>query len=307
MKVQANRLLNEFLSYLKDRRRLSDNTVQAYGRDLARLLDFLAKDRGTSVDELDLVEVDILDLRAFLARTRETLKASSVARKVASIRAFFKFAKNEGHLETDPSLRLKSPKLDKGLFKVPSIDEVFELLDMKVDKSKGMDPLLLRDRALFEVLYGSGMRISEALGLDVEDLDLSQGVARVMGKGGKERLIPFGKTAKGKINDYLRNSRPRLLKTRFSDYLFVTGRGTNMTRLRFWQIIREQARAAEIKREISPHVLRHSFATHLLEHGADLRSVQMMLGHADIATTQIYTHVDASRLKALHQRFHPRG
>ena len=168
-------------------------------------------------------------------------------------------------------------------------------------------PIGKRDHAMLFILYATGLRVSELVGLPLSACNLSAGFVRVLGKGNKERLIPFGDQAREKIDDYLKTARPQILKSKRSNYLFVTRRGTCMTRLRFWQIIRKTALAAGITKEISPHMIRHSFATHLLSHGADLRAVQMMLGHADIATTQIYTHIDQERLKSIHKKFHPRG
>lgn len=184
-----------------------------------------------------------------------------------------------------------------------SVSEVTELLEA----INGSDPLSLRNAAMLYLLYATGLRVTELVSLPVAVLNMNAGFLRVLGKGSKERLVPFGDMAREKIEAYLKSARSKILKGRVSDFLFVTHRGTAMTRMRFWKIIRETALAAGIKKKINPHMLRHSFATHLLEHGADLRSVQIMLGHSDIVTTQIYTHVDKNRLKSIHQKYHPRG
>jgi integrase/recombinase XerD len=287
-----------FLHYLAAEKRLAKNTIRSYHFDLTSFIDFLSavhsrKSRITS----DL-------LREYLALChKNNISSRTVSRKISCLRSFFRFLVAERFISEDPTAVLDLPKPGHTLPQVLTEAEVTRLLADPPETT----PLNLRNNAMLNLLYATGMRVSELVNLQIAAINLNSGYVRVLGKGNKERLIPFGKTAKGKINDYLRNARPKLLKTKFSDFIFVTGQGKNMTRLRFWQIIKERALAAEISRKISPHVLRHSFATHLLEHGADLRSVQMMLGHSDIATTQIYTHVDSSRLKALHQRFHPRG
>ncbi|HCC54422.1 MAG TPA: site-specific tyrosine recombinase XerD, partial [Desulfobulbaceae bacterium] len=217
--------------------------------------------------------------------------------------AFFKFLLAEKLIDTDPCAVLDLPKPGRPLPRVLTIPEVNRLLASPVNGNV----LSLRNHAMLHLLYATGMRVSELVNLPLAGVNLMGGYVRVFGKGAKERLIPFGEAAREYLKLYTRDARPLILKKRVSDLLFVTGHSKAMTRLRFWQIVQQTARLAEISKKISPHMLRHSFATHLLEHGADLRSVQMMLGHSDIATTQIYTHVDSNRLKSAHQKFHPRG
>ncbi len=287
-----------FLDYLAAEKRLAANTIRSYYFDLTSFIDFFS----TSHSRKSRVTSGIL--REYLTSCRQNNIASrSISRRISTLRSFFRFLVTERLISENPAAVLDLPRPGHTLPEVLTVAEVTRLLTDPEETT----PLNLRNSAMLHLLYATGMRVSELVNMEIPAINLTSAYVRVLGKGSKERLIPFGKTAKEKINDYLRAGRPRLLKTRFSDFLFVTGRGKNMTRLRFWQIIRERALAAKISREISPHVLRHSFATHLLEHGADLRSVQMMLGHSDITTTQIYTHVDSRRLKALHQRFHPRG
>ncbi len=295
-------LLDYFLQYLAAERRLAANTLAAYHSDLDSFFAFLAGQRSPA----PLQAIDDLapeDLRAYLEHCRRRGVASrSSARRVSALRAFFRFLRRENLISHDPSALLDLPKPGRPLPKVLTISEVNRLLAPPPEPT----PLALRNHAMLHLLYASGLRVSELVKLPVAGVNRA-GHLRVLGKGSKERLIPFGQAAGQALAIYITQGRPRLLKKRRSDFLFVTARGSAMTRLRFWQIIREWAKANGIEKSISPHILRHSFATHLLEHGADLRAVQMMLGHADIATTQIYTHVDAARLKAVHHKFHPRA
>ena len=286
-----------FLHYLAAEKRLAPNTVRSYHSDVIAFLDFLShrevKNRVTSGM-----------LRDFLVFChRKNISNRSISRKISTLRSFFRFLVAEKFIQVDPTAILDLPKPSHTLPRVLTVSEVSLLLD----GSEKRTVLSLRNSAMLHLLYATGMRVSELVHLPLSGLSLANGYVRVLGKGGRERLIPFGEAAKDHVTVYLKTSRTKLLKARFSDFLFVTNRGTCMTRLRFWQIIRQRGLQVGIGKKISPHILRHSFATHLLEHGADLRSVQMMLGHSDIATTQIYTHVDSSRLKDLHQRFHPRG
>ncbi|TBV82308.1 MAG: tyrosine recombinase [Desulfobulbaceae bacterium] len=248
-------------------------------------------------------------LRAYLAAShREGISSRSTARRISTLRAFFRFLEGEQLLKHNPAALLDLPKPGHALPKVLSVAEVELLLTPPAHQGRQgqQAPLALRNHAMLHLLYATGMRVSELVKLPVAAVNQA-GHLRILGKGTKERLVPFGEAARQTMALYITQSRPRLLKRRRSDFLFVTSRGTAMTRLRFWQIVRASAQSCGIKQEISPHVLRHSFATHLLEHGADLRSVQLMLGHTDIATTQIYTHVDGARLKMVHRKFHPRG
>lgn len=291
--------LEQFLQYLTLERRLAANTILAYRADLVSFLDFLRPNRLAA-----LSEIEVSHIRAYLAQCHaQGISNRSNARRISSLRAFFKFLLAEKLIDADPCTVLDLPKPGHPLPKVLTIPEVNLLLAPPANDNS----LALRNNAMLHLLYATGMRVSELVNLPLAGVNIMGGYVRVFGKGSKERLIPFGEAAREYLKVYTRDARPRILKKRPSDLLFVTGHGKGMTRLRFWQIIRQVARAAGITKKISPHMLRHSFATHLLEHGADLRSVQMMLGHADIATTQIYTHVDSNRLKSAHQKFHPRG
>ncbi|MBU0730173.1 MAG: site-specific tyrosine recombinase XerD [Proteobacteria bacterium] len=291
--------LDIFLHYLAAERRLSENTLSSYHSDINF---FIASMTNAGIH--DPAKVETRHIRNFLAScNKEGLSSRSMARRVSTLRAFFRFLLAEKIITKDPTGIIDLPKPKRTLPKVLTITEVSTLLE---GPDSGI-PLDLRNTAMLHLLYASGMRVSELVKLPVASLNITAGHLRVLGKGSKERLIPFGEQARDKITIYLEDGRGRILNHRHSDFLFVTKRGTAMTRLRFWQIIQETATRAGIRKKISPHVLRHSFATHLLENGADLRSVQLMLGHSDIATTQIYTHVDSNRLKSIHQKFHPRG
>lgn len=290
--------LDFFLQYLSAERRLAANTIRAYQADLLSFFDFLAASPETGR------EVTPGRVREYLLHCRELgISNRSNARRVSALRAFFRFLLAERLIESDPTRLLDLPKAGRKLPQVLTLPEVDRLLAVPV----GHQPLILRNSAMLHLLYATGLRVSELVTLPVAALHLTRGYIRVLGKGSKERLVPFGEEARERLETYLKLGRPGLLRRRRSDFLFLTRSGRPMTRLRFWQILREIARTAGIRTAISPHMLRHSFATHLLEHGADLRSVQLMLGHADIATTQIYTHVESGRLKTVHQRFHPRG
>ncbi|MFZ0486616.1 MAG: site-specific tyrosine recombinase XerD, partial [Arenicellales bacterium] len=229
--------------------------------------------------------------------------ASSSARALSALRRFYRFLLREGEIQTDPSLDIASPKLGTPLPKSLSESDVDRLLDAP----DATQPLGCRDCAMLETLYATGLRVSELVELRLNELRVNPGVVQIVGKGGKERLVPLGESAMDAVDTYFRTARGDLLNTRTSDYVFVTRRGTAMTRQAFWQLIKRYAKIAGIKIALSPHTLRHAFATHLLNHGADLRSVQMLLGHSDLSTTQIYTHVAQERLKNLHAQHHPRG
>ncbi len=286
-----------FLHYLAAERRLAQNTLTAYNTDIQGLFAFLHRKK------IRLTDVSPHHLRTYLSKLHHGRMGSrSLSRKLSSLRAFFRFLVNEGIITSDPSCHLDSPKLGRSLPKVLSVSEVDQLL-----KTCPPSPLGQRNHAMLHLLYATGLRVTELISLPLAAINMQSGFIRVIGKGDKERLIPFGKEARDFLSTYLKKSRPLLLKKHTSPLVFITGRGTGMTRARFWQIIKERAGATGIPKKISPHMLRHSFASHLLAHDADLRSVQMMLGHADIATTQIYTHVDHNRLKTIHQKFHPRG
>lgn len=294
-------LLDEFCdaAWLEDG--LSKNTLESYRRDLRLFAQWLAGERNAR-----LLEASEADLSAYLAhryRWRGGIKSSTQARLLSSLKRFYRFALNTGRLAADPTVRLDAPKKTPRFPKSLSEDDVEALLAAPdAGTSAG-----LRDRAMLEVLYASGLRVSELVGLKISGLDLNMGVLRVLGKGSRERLVPIGEEAIAWLGRYQREARPTILGGRASDHVFVTARGGAMTRQAFWHLLRKHARRAIPGKALSPHTLRHAFATHLLNHGADLRVVQLLLGHADISTTQIYTHVARERLKALHAKHHPRG
>ena len=278
---------------------MAENSIEAYAADISLFLNFL-----TSCKKDQLNEVDLPIIHNFLeVQGLQKISKRSNARRISALKSFFNFLVRENLAGHNPFLAIDLPRSGKSLPKALSQIEVLSLLA----PPNSATPIGKRDNAMLFFLYSTGLRVSELVGLPLAACNLSAGFVRVLGKGNKERLIPFGDQAREKIDDYLKTARPLILKNKRSNYLFVTRRGTCMTRLRFWQIIRKTALAVGITKEISPHMIRHSFATHLLSHGADLRSVQMMLGHADIATTQIYTHIDQDRLKSIHKKFHPRG
>jgi integrase/recombinase XerD len=278
---------------------LADLTLAAYRRDLRAFGDWLEKERSR-----ELRAVVPGDIEAYLAwRFAHKTQARSAARYTSSLKRFYRHLLRENLVASDPTLNLDSPKLPRSLPKSLSESEVEALLDVPdADTALG-----LRDRAMLEVLYATGLRVSELVGLRLTAVSLDAGVLRVTGKGSKERLVPLGEEAVNWVGRYLQQARPALMEGMQCDQLFVTARGAAMTRQAFWYLIKRHARAAGLTRPLSPHTLRHAFATHLLNHGADLRVVQMLLGHADISTTQIYTHVARERLKQLHAAHHPRG
>jgi integrase/recombinase XerD len=292
-------LIDAYLKALAVDRGMAKRTVENYALDLARFAAHLEAE-GTP----DARAADAGSVVRYLAGLRKSgLAARSVARHLAAVRGFFRFLVQEGSLTESPAVLIESPRLGRRLPAVLSREEVERLLAAPDVTA----PLGLRDRAMLELLYATGLRVSELTGLPTTRADLRVGYVRTMGKGSKERIVPMGEVAADWIARYLRDARPALLKTRGSAALFVTARGGAMTAARFFQIVQGYARKAGIKKTIGPHTLRHSFATHLLEGGADLRSLQMMLGHADIATTQIYTHVSREGLRAVVKKHHPRG
>ncbi|KAB0551145.1 site-specific tyrosine recombinase XerD [Pseudomonas argentinensis] len=291
-------LIERFIEALWLEKGLSTHTQSAYRSDLALLNGWLQA-RGV---ELQSVGREVL-LDHLAWRMNEGYKARSTARLISGMRGFYRFLLREGVIDTDPTLQVDMPQLGRPLPKSLSEADVEALLAAPdLD-----DPIGLRDRAMLEVLYACGLRVSELIGLTLEQVNLRQGVLRVFGKGSKERLVPMGEEAIGWVERYCREARPALLAGRPADVLFPSLRGEQMTRQTFWHRIKHQARVAGIAKSLSPHTLRHAFATHLLNHGADLRVVQMLLGHSDLSTTQIYTHVARARLQALHAQHHPRG
>lgn len=291
-------LIDRFLEALWLEKGLSENTRMAYRSDLAHFNAWLVE-RGV---ELQQVGREVL-LDHLSWRLSTGCQARSTARLISALRGFYRFLLREGVIEVDPTLRVELPQLGRPLPKSLSEADVEALLAApELD-----DPVGLRDRAMFEVLYACGLRVSELIGLTLEQVNLRQGVLRVFGKGSKERLVPLGEEAILWIERYSKEARPFLLDGKPSDVLFPSLRGVQMTRQTFWHRIKHQARVAGIVKALSPHTLRHAFATHLLNHGADLRVVQMLLGHSDLSTTQIYTHIAQARLQALHAEHHPRG
>lgn len=293
-------IIELFLDALWMEQGLSKHTLSAYQTDLKSLARWAASDNNGS----PLLNLQKSHLQSYLAyRHQLGIKARSTARLLSTLRRFYQYLIRENRLSIDPSALLESPKLGRPLPKTLSEREVEALLEAPdVD-----DTLGLRDRAMLELIYATGLRVSEIVGLDIHGINLQQGVVRVVGKGNKERLVPMGEEALSWIATYLKHARADLLNASVSDKLFVTRRGGGMTRQTFWYIVKRNANLAGISLSLSPHVLRHAFATHLLNHGADLRVVQMLLGHSDLSTTQIYTHVAKERLKELHAQHHPRG
>ena len=297
--------VRRYLDYLAVERGLAANTLSAYRRDLHRYAGWLA---ATGVD--DPAAAGEADLVAFLGAMRAAstpegtgYRASSVARSLAAVRGFHRFLVRERLAGTDPSRDLDTPKVPASLPKALSVEEVEALLGAVA----GHDRLAMRDRALLETLYAAGLRVSEATGLDVDDLDLDDGAVRAFGKGSKERLVPIGRAARRALEAYLVRARPLLAGPRAGPALFLNAQGTRLTRQGCWKILRRHARHAGLQDKVSPHVLRHSFATHLLAGGADIRSVQELLGHASLATTQVYTRVTPDRLREVYLRAHPRA
>ncbi len=277
---------------------LSANTLAAYRRDLALLARWLQAERGVA-----LHQAAEADLHAYIAFRHPGSRPSSANRRLTVFRRFFRYLVREGARDDDPTLQIRAARQPPRFPKSLSERQVEALLGAP----DAGTPLGLRDRTMLETLYASGLRVSELVSLATVQVGLNEGVVRVVGKGDKERLVPLGEEARAWIERYLREARPALLGARAADALFVTQRGGPMTRQMFWTLVKRHAVVAGISAPLSPHTLRHAFATHLLNHGADLRVVQMLLGHADISTTQIYTHVARERLKALHARHHPRG
>lgn len=288
-----------FIAYLAVEKGLSANTQAAYRRDLIKMKSWLQEKGLNSWDQVSRVQ--IVDYLACLLDYGMT--PATVSRNLSSVKTFYKFLIQEGIVSINPTDNLESPRLARRLPGVLTVDEVDRLLSLP-DPIK---PLGIRDRAMLELMYASGMRVSELLGLKVDDVNLLAGFSHCMGKGKKERIVPINQTAVEWVSRYLTRSRPLLLKNPLERNLFLNARGQPLTRQGFWKLLNGYAREAKIDKELTPHTLRHSFATHLLENGADLRAVQEMLGHADIATTQIYTHLTKSRIREVYNAAHPRA
>lgn len=295
--------IHVFLSYLRVEKGLAQNTILAYGRDLRRFDAFLAK-RGTR-DAAKVTRDDIVDFLSSLYH--EKLDSRSVARYLVSLRSFYKYLMLEEHVRQDPTENLESPKIRQSLptyLRVEEVDRLLAAPDLKT-------PVGLRDRAMLEVFYSTGLRVSEVLNLRLSDVDMRMGCVRCIGKGNKERLVPIGRKAIEAVEQYLQFSRPRFARPGspppHNQVLFLTRIGRRLSRISIWKIMHDYGIRLGLRGRLTPHKLRHSFATHLLERGADLRSVQLMLGHADISTTQIYTHVVEERLKQVYKAHHPRA
>lgn len=290
--------IDAFLNYILVERGLSKNTVSSYRDDLKAYREFITQ-RGKS----SLAQTSKDDISGFMFYQKDKgISANSISRRLAAIKSFYRFLVRERFLKADPTSLIDSPKLWKKVPDTLSLNEVEALLNSPDTKH----PQGARDKAILEALYATGMRVSEASNLKIDNVNLDIGFLRCIGKGDKERVIPLGKKAVAGIKKYLENARPGLLNGAASDYLFLNRFGKKLSRQSIWKMVQRYTRHALIKKHIKPHILRHSFATHLLERGADLRSVQEMLGHANISTTQIYTHVNKERLKSIHKMFHPR-
>ncbi len=293
------RQLHNYANYLAVEKGLAKNTLESYRRDLDKFLAYMQKQKKTAPGD-----VDRHDINAFIGELKNKGHATStISRCVASIRSFFNFLLQEGIIEGNPALELESPRIEKKLPRVLTTAEVDKLLGQpKPQANNG-----LRDRAMLELLYASGIRVSELVSLNITDFDSRVGYLRCRGKGMKERIVPIGSVAISYVNQYLRNARSKLVKSNEETALFVNHHGCRMTRQGFWKILKKYARQSNIQGDITPHTLRHSFATHLLENGADLRSVQEMLGHSDISTTQIYTQITRKKIREVYDKAHPRA
>ncbi|GAB2573993.1 integrase/recombinase XerD [Gracilibacillus alcaliphilus] len=291
--------VEEFFHYLQIERGLSDNTLQAYKRDLSNYYQFVREQQQRT----DWHQVTRHDIMQFLYQLNDQGKSSAtIARMLSTLRLFHQFLIREYQLKDDPSLHIETPKANRKLPKVLSPNDVDKLLNIPA-----ADKFSIRNKAMLETLYATGLRVTELISLTMNDLHLTMGFVRCFGKGSKERIVPLGDVARDALELYIQSARPELMKQKQTEAVFVNHHGNPISRQGFWKIIKAIAAEQGIEKELSPHTLRHSFATHLLENGADLRSVQEMLGHADISTTQIYTHVSKSRLKDIYKAHHPRA
>ncbi|UFJ42871.1 site-specific tyrosine recombinase XerD [Brevibacillus humidisoli] len=292
-------LIDNFTHFLAVEKGLAANTLESYQRDLVMYVSYL-RDQG--IEQIE--QTSRAHIVGYLMMLQEKGRATAtLSRNMASIRAFYQFLVRDKYLDKDPSIHLETPKIEKRLPKVLTIDEVERLLE----GPPLHHPAGIRDKAMLELLYATGIRVSELVNLNLGDVNLEMGFLKCMGKGSKERIIPLGKIAIEIVRQYMETGRPRLFKGKTETALFLNHLGKRISRQGFWKIIKKYAQQANIRTEITPHTLRHSFATHLLENGADLRSVQEMLGHADISTTQIYTHVTRTRIKDVYAKTHPRA
>ena len=291
--------LDDYFNYLSVEKGLSANTLESYRRDIKKFLNYMSKKK-----KLSAAQVDRLELNAFLASLYNSkLSTATISRCLASLRSFFNYLLQEGLIKNNPAYELEAPRIEKKLPRVLSSSEIDRLLEQpQAAHNNG-----LRDKAMLELLYASGIRVSELVSLNITDFDPTVGYLRCRGKGMKERIVPIGSLAVKNVSEYLRRTRVSLLRNREEPALFLNHHGNRLTRQGFWKILKKYSRQAGIQGEVTPHTLRHSFATHLLENGADLRSVQEMLGHSDIATTQIYTQVTRKKIKEIYDKAHPRA
>ena len=292
-------LLDEFLNYLTVERGLSKNTISSYGTDLAHFITYLEAKGVSDIDRLKRQEI----MNYLLSLKEKDISSNSISRALVSIKMFYKFLMQERLAKEDVAGVLESPKLVRPLPNVLGMTEVDKLLSAPDTR----DWMGIRDKAALELMYATGMRVSELVELKMEGLNLDVGFIKCVGKGSKERIVPLGKAAKEALERYIEKVRPKLIKSKQDSHVFISRLGKKISRMTFWKMIKTNAKKARIKKDVTPHTLRHSFATHLLERGADLRVVQELLGHADIATTQVYTHINKERLKSIHRQFHPRA
>jgi integrase/recombinase XerD len=297
--IQMQTQLQNYTNYLAVEKGLAKNTLESYRRDLKKFIEFMKKQKKTSPDLVDRQSIN-----AFIFELKKNGHATStISRSIASIRSFFNFLLQEGIIDSNPAIELETPRIEKKLPKVLTADEIDKLLAQpKLCEHNG-----LRDKAMLELLYASGIRVSELVSLNITDFDPRVGYLRCTGKGMKERIVPIGSKAINYVTEYLRDARSQLSRTNGETALFVNHHGCRMTRQGFWKILKKYARKSNIQGDITPHTLRHSFATHLLENGADLRSVQEMLGHSDISTTQIYTQITRKKIREVYDKAHPRA
>lgn len=295
--IELQRILNDYLHYLKAERGLSENTVSSYGLDLQQFINYLSEHKITDLNDVDKqVIVDYLDYLMNKGKAN-----ASIIRCVTSLRKFFQSMKQDEKIQDDPMISIETPKGEKHLPEVLSIEEVEMLLNAP-DTSQTLG---IRNRAILELMYATGLRVSEVVNLKLEDLHLDVGIIQTMGKGRKERIVPIGDEAIVWINNYLNDARPELCKNKRSPFLFVNFHGERLTRQGIWKNLKNEVKKAGISKNVTPHTLRHSFSTHILENGADLRIVQELLGHSDISTTQIYTHISKKRLSKIYDESHP--
>ena len=296
MEAEYEKTIEDFESYLLLEKKYSKNTIVSYQNDLSKFKEYFIKEKKS------LKSLDNNDLKAYVHSINKSMSAKSVSRNISTLKSFYKFLMIEKYVNKSPLTNVVNPKVKKELPKVLSEEEVIKLLDFQINDNYGY-----RNKAMLELMYSSGLRVSELINLKMTDVDLELEVVRIFGKGSKERIIPLGAYASLALKEYITYYRGSLLKKKNSDYLFLSSRGDKMTRQAFFKILKKIAKEQGIKTEFSPHTLRHSFATHLLKHGADLRSIQELLGHSDVSSTQIYTHISNEKLKENYKEAHPHG